>query len=105
MPRQMTYQTKGVFAIRTPGYRVVGVTPQMVKYYTPPARHMVRGHTAIKRLPRYMIVIVKKLYSYLKLSIGLSFAAFIAGITPDASPTTTATDTDTTTGHILNGTL
>ena len=44
-------------------------------------------------------------YSYLKLSIGFNFAAFIAGITPDANPTTTATVTDTTTGHALNGTL
>lgn len=43
-------------------------------------------------------------YSYRKLSIGFSLAAFIAGITPDASPTTTATVTDTTTGHALNGT-
>ena len=45
------------------------------------------------------------LYSYLKLSIGFNFAALIAGITPDARPTTTATDIDTTTGQILNGTL
>ena len=46
-----------------------------------------------------------KFYSYLKLSIGFNFAAFIAGITPDASPTTIATPTDKTTGHIENGTL
>jgi len=32
-------------------------------------------------------------------------AALIAGITPDANPTTTATDIDTTTGQIENGTL
>ena len=44
-------------------------------------------------------------YSYLKLSIGFNFAAFIAGITPDANPTTTATDMDTITGQTLNGTL
>ena len=44
-------------------------------------------------------------YSYRKLSIGFNFAAFIAGITPDDNPTITATDTDNTTGHILNGTL
>ena len=44
-------------------------------------------------------------YSYLKLSIGFNFAALIAGITPEANPTTTATDTETTTGQILNGTL
>jgi hypothetical protein len=46
-----------------------------------------------------------KYYSYLKLSIGFNLAAFIAGITPDARPTTTATDIDTTTGQIENGTL
>ena len=44
-------------------------------------------------------------YSYLKLSIGFNLAALIAGITPDARPTTTATDTDTITGQIENGTL
>lgn len=49
--------------------------------------------------------IVGMIYSYLKLSIGFNFAALIAGITPDINPTTTATDIDTTTGHIENGTL
>ena len=43
-------------------------------------------------------------YSYRKLSIGLSFAALIAGITPEANPTTTATVTDNITGQIENGT-
>ena len=44
-------------------------------------------------------------YSYLKLSIGFNLAALIAGITPDARPTTTATETDNITGQIENGTL
>ena len=47
----------------------------------------------------------ENIYSYLKLSIGFNLAALIAGITPDANPTTTATETDTMTGQIENGTL
>ena len=48
---------------------------------------------------------IYRFYSYLKLSIGFNFAAFIAGITPDTNPTTTATDIETITGHTENGTL
>ena len=44
-------------------------------------------------------------YSYRRLSIGFNFAALTAGITPDTKPTKIATDIDTTTGQILNGTL
>ena len=37
--------------------------------------------------------------------MGFNFAALIAGITPDANPTMTATDIDNITGQIENGTL
>lgn len=52
-----------------------------------------------------MPVFFVKFYSYRKLSIGFNFAALIAGITPDANPTTTATEIDNITGQIENGTL
>ena len=43
-------------------------------------------------------------YSYRKLSLGFNLAAFNAGTTPDANPTTIATVTESTTGHSENGT-
>ena len=74
--------------------------------------HLIRNEGVVGSSPITGTIKYKKtpvkagiFYSYLKLSMGFSLAAFIAGITPDARPTTTATLMDNITGHIENGTL